>query len=170
MDQPNAKKPGKKKKAGKRKNLFERNPRKTLVFTAVLFIIILDILAGALFIPADHSFRCSSPYYHHDFLPNRNVETAWGPRKYRVFTNSLGFRDGSVRDVPLASKQKRILLMGDSFIEGMGVSYKEQRGGHPRGVAEVRCNRGVECRRPQLQPQAVLPQDAVSDRAEASRL
>jgi len=124
MDQPNRKKPG------QRKSLFERNPRKTLVFIVALGIVILDVLAGVIFIPPDRtSFRCSSPYYHHDFLPNQNVETAWGPRKYRIFTNSLGFRDGMVRDVPLDSKRKRILLMGDSFIEGMGVPYENSVAG-----------------------------------------
>jgi hypothetical protein len=119
--QPNDRKP---------KNLFERNPGKTLACIAVILILILDLLAGAIFIPADdHSFRCSSPYYHHDFLPNQNAETAWGPRKYRIFTNSLGFRDGTARDMPLASKQKRLLLIGDSFIEGMGVSYEKSVAG-----------------------------------------
>jgi hypothetical protein len=112
-----------------RKNLFESNPWKTLVFTAVIFVLIVDLLAGAIFIPTAHSFRCSSPYYHHDFLPNQDVETAWGNRKYHFFTNSLGFRDGTVREVPLASKQKRILLIGDSFIEGMGVSYESSVAG-----------------------------------------
>lgn len=113
-----------------RKNLFERNPRKTLVFTVVFFVLIVDFLAGAIFIPTDaHSFRCSNPYYHHDFLPNRNVETAWGDRHYSFITNSLGFRDGAVRNVPLASKQKRILLIGDSFIEGMGVPYEKSVAG-----------------------------------------
>jgi acetyl esterase/lipase len=34
-----------------------------------------------------------------------------------------------VRDVPLASKQKRILLIGDSFIEGMGVPYENSVAG-----------------------------------------
>jgi hypothetical protein len=131
MDESNAKKPGQSKKEPEpRKNLFERNPRKTLVFTAVLFIFVLDAVAGAIFNPTgSHSFRCSSLYYHHDFLPNQHVETSWGLLKYRVFTNSLGFRDGTVRDVPLASKQKRILLMGDSFIEGMGVSYENSVAG-----------------------------------------
>ena len=118
------------KKPEQRKNLFERNPRKTLVFTVAFFILILDLLAGFIFIPADsHSFRCSNPYYHHDFLPNQSAETTWGDRKYRVFTNSLGFRDGSVRDVPLASKQKRILLIGDSYLEGMGVPYENSVAG-----------------------------------------
>jgi hypothetical protein len=131
MDQPKPQKPGQRKKQPEqKKSLFERNPRKTLAFIAVLGVVIVDVLAGAIFIPPDsHSFRCSSPYYHHDFLPNQNVETAWGHRKYRIFTNSLGFRDGMVRDVPLVSKQKRILLMGDSFIEGMGVPYENSVAG-----------------------------------------
>jgi hypothetical protein len=124
MDQTKAKLPE------QRKSLFERNPRKTLVLTVACFVIILDALAGLIFPPNDgHSFRCSSPYYHHDFLPNQNVETKWGDRKYRFFTNSLGFRDGMVRDVPLASKQKRIVLIGDSFIEGMGVPYESSVAG-----------------------------------------
>ena len=118
------------KKQEPRKNLFERNPRKTLVITAAFFILLLDALAGALFNPPDdNSFRCTSPYYHHDFLPNQNAETQWGTQRYRVFTNSLGFRDGTVRDVPLASKQKRMLLLGDSFIEGMGVPYESSVAG-----------------------------------------
>jgi hypothetical protein len=127
MHKPNIKKPEQgKKKPELRKNLFERNPRKTLVFTVVFFVLILDVLAGAIFIPTDrHSFRCSSPYYHHDFLPNQNVETMWGDRKYNVFTNSLGFRDKSAREIPLASKQKRILFIGDSYLEGMGVPFED---------------------------------------------
>lgn len=124
MGWPNAKKPG------QGKSLFERNPRKTLFFTAVFFILVVDVLARVIFNPTEgYSFRCSNPHYHHDFLPNQNAETAWGDRKYRVFTNSLGFRDGSMRDVPLASKNKRILLIGDSFLEGMGVSYENSVAG-----------------------------------------
>jgi hypothetical protein len=124
MNKPKAKKPE------RRKNLFERNPRKTLFFTAAFFILILDGLAGAVLNPAgNHSFRCTNPYYHHDFRPNQHVETTWGDRRYSIFTNSLGFRDGTVRDVPLASKQKRILLLGDSFIEGMGVTYENSVAG-----------------------------------------
>jgi hypothetical protein len=136
MDQLNAKKPGKKKpgqskkKPEQTKNLFERNPRKTLVLTTVFFVLIVDALACVIFPPTGgHSFRCSNPYYHHDFLPNQNVETAWGDRKYRFVTNSLGFRDKIVRDIPLASSQKRILLIGDSFLEGMGLPYENSVAG-----------------------------------------
>jgi lysophospholipase L1-like esterase len=42
-----------------------------------------------------------------------------------VRTNSLGFRDASVRDVPLVPRGRRILVIGDSFTEGVGVPYEE---------------------------------------------
>jgi len=124
MDQPKTKRPE------QRKNLFERNPRKTLFFTAAFFILVVDVLARVIFNPTEgYSFRCSNPYYHHDFLPNQNAETAWGDRKYRMITNSLGFRDETMREIPLASKQRRILLIGDSFLEGMGVPYESSVAG-----------------------------------------
>lgn len=145
MDKRNAKRAGQKKnKQGRksrkpeqrrkdperRQTLFERNPRKTLVFTVVFLMLILDVLTRFVFAPPDdHSFRCTNPFYHHDFLPNQDAATEWGDSKYRILTNSLGFRDATVRDVPLVSNQKRILLMGDSFIEGMGVSYENSMAG-----------------------------------------
>jgi hypothetical protein len=125
QDQRSRKSQQRKKDPEQKQNLFERNPRKTLIFTVLFFVLILDALTHLIFTPPDDlSFRCPNSYYHHDFLPNQDAETEWGDRKYRVITNSLGFRDETVRDVPLESKQKRILLMGDSFIEGMGVSYE----------------------------------------------
>lgn len=130
MKKSSNKKPGQQNKRPQKKSLFERNPKKTLILTVLFLFLILDGLAGAVLNPrADSSFRCSNPYYHHDFLPNRNVETAWGPHRYRVITNSLGFRDGAVREIPLSSKQRRILLIGDSYIEGMGVPYENSVAG-----------------------------------------
>ena len=38
-------------------------------------------------------WRISSNIYHHDILPNINVEENWGEHKYKLITNSLGFRD-----------------------------------------------------------------------------
>jgi hypothetical protein len=42
-----------------------------------------------------------------------------------VITNSLGFKDAMPRNVPLHSKRKRVLFLGDSFTEGLGTSYNE---------------------------------------------
>jgi hypothetical protein len=130
MHKPKKPEQQRKKKPEQRKSLFERNPRKTLFFTVAFFVLILDGMAGAIFNPGDYnSFRCSSPFYHHDFLPNQDAGTKWGDREYRIFTNSLGFRDGIVRDVPPTSRRKRILLIGDSYIEGMGVPYESSAAG-----------------------------------------
>jgi len=42
----------------------------------------------------------------------------WGGDSFELITNSLGFRDDRVREVPLAEAQPRILMLGDSFTEG----------------------------------------------------
>jgi hypothetical protein len=40
-------------------------------------------------------------------------------------TNSLGFRHGQVRDVPLVPTTRRILVIGDSFTEGTGLAFED---------------------------------------------
>ena len=88
--------------------------------------LLLDGVAGALFIPSsDHDFRVYDPYFHHGLLPNQTQVTHWGPIAYPIATNSLGFRDSVVREVPLVSDKYRILFMGDSHTEGVGVSFAE---------------------------------------------
>jgi hypothetical protein len=37
----------------------------------------------------------------------------------------FGFKDSGVRDVPLTTDKHRILFMGDSFTEGIGVPYEK---------------------------------------------
>lgn len=62
--------------------------------------------------------------FHHHFLANhsytRDTEN-WG--KYKIITNSLGFRDSVIREVDLSEKN-RIVLIGDSFIEGVLLDYE----------------------------------------------
>src|SRR5208283_3237928 len=41
----------------------------------------------------------------------------WGKNSYEFFTNSLGFRDDRIRQVPLTDAKPRILMLGDSFTE-----------------------------------------------------
>jgi hypothetical protein len=47
----------------------------------------------------------------------------WGGSKYGLCTNSLGFKDGPARIVPLVQEKRRVLLIGDSFTEGIGASF-----------------------------------------------
>jgi lysophospholipase L1-like esterase len=64
-----------------------------------------------------------SDIYHHDLAPNFDGHNQWGKAYYRMFTNSLGFKDAGVREVPPAPATRRILLIGDSFTEGVGLPF-----------------------------------------------
>lgn len=69
--------------------------------------------------------RVPHPVYHHTLKANFDGYDIWGPLKNRIFTNSLGFKDAALRDVPLVPDRKRILFIGDSFTEGIGLSYED---------------------------------------------
>src|SRR5271167_4664161 len=65
------------------------------------------------------SCRVLDPVRHHALKPNCASIENWGGDSYEFLTNSLGFRDEKIRDVPLADARPRILILGDSFTEGM---------------------------------------------------
>ena len=71
-------------------------------------------------------WRVPSLIYHHDILPNIDQIEVWGGQiKQRLITNSIGFRDKEVRKIEKVNiQQKRILLIGDSFIEGSGLNFE----------------------------------------------
>jgi hypothetical protein len=74
---------------------------------------------------AKNVLRIRHPVYNHTLRPKYHGFDIWGPRNFWVLTNSLGFRDASTRDVPLVADRKRIVFIGDSFTEGLGVPYEE---------------------------------------------
>jgi hypothetical protein len=71
------------------------------------------------------SLRQPDPIYHHALAKSFDGVDRWGELPYRVFTNSLGFKDATTRDVPLQSDTYRILLIGDSFTEGIGLEFQD---------------------------------------------
>jgi hypothetical protein len=73
--------------------------------------------------------RIADPAYDHGFAANFDGYDVWGELRYRLITNSLGFKDGSVRNVPLKPTSRRILLIGDSFAEGIGMSFDDSFAG-----------------------------------------
>ena len=131
-------------------NLFARHRKKTVFVLLVVFAALFDVSGASVYDLAVESaerrrmaieaskaaqtkpdegderlYRIRSISHDHDLLPNASVERAtWGGRFYPVRTNSLGFRDRTVREVPLA-KHPRLLLMGDSFTEGVGLRYED---------------------------------------------
>lgn len=77
----------------------------------------------------ERGYRVSVQPYHHGLVPNVDVGGVWGGKHYPMRTNSLGFRDAMVRTVPLHSTSPRAVLIGDSFTEGLGVTYGETYAG-----------------------------------------
>ena len=74
-------------------------------------------------LPGSVTAATSNPVFHHGLKANWSARGTWGPLHYDVNTNSLGFKDERVRDVPMRAAGRRIILVGDSFAEGVGLSY-----------------------------------------------
>ncbi|MBR9972523.1 SGNH/GDSL hydrolase family protein [Magnetospirillum sulfuroxidans] len=70
-------------------------------------------------------FRTEDPVFHHGFAPLVSQYDRWGAEKYPLFTNSLGFRDASPRQLELKGTGKRVALIGDSFTEGVGYPWEQ---------------------------------------------
>ncbi len=119
---------------------------KRLAFIAFsLFVIVfavIDLLLGVFLIPRDYSdFRTRDPWYHHGLKKNVSTQAAWGPIIYPFYTNNLGFRDLLVRNVPLKTDNKRILILGDSHSEGVGIDYRYTFAGRLQKMVE---SKGVD--------------------------
>jgi len=70
--------------------------------------------------------RAPDGYLHHKMRKKVSVMTTWGDEKVMYHTNSLGYRDRSRKDVTLESNaSRRILILGDSFTEAVGMEYDE---------------------------------------------
>jgi lysophospholipase L1-like esterase len=94
-------------------------------FSAVVFFA-LDLLIGSMWDwTPQKSFRTPHVAYHHGLRPNQQRLTNWGNRSYAMITNSLGFRDRAPRAVPLKTTQNRVVVIGDSMIEGLGVEFEK---------------------------------------------
>jgi len=93
-----------------------------LIFT---FFLISRLNLNELFNPSN-KHRIVNDNYHHSFKVNVETIDNWGPYKYKFITNSLGFKDRSTRKIEQVNKSKeRIIVIGDSFTEGIGYIYDE---------------------------------------------
>ena len=110
----------------KTKKWFENHPVLTFGAVILISIMILDFICSFLLIPFDYNaFRIPHPVYHHDLKPLQQTQNVWGDKIFDLNTNSLGFKDRSAREVDLTTNKKRILFMGDSFTEGVGMTWEE---------------------------------------------
>ena len=130
---------------------FRRHPAIATLILLGTFYLIADLLLGRLFI--DRKEGIPSDVFHHGFRARFDDEIAWGKHRYRFVTNSLGLKDGSRRRVS-KDAGRRIVFVGDSFAEGIGVVYEETYAGiidrtlRPRGWDVL--NAGVRSYSPKL--------------------
>jgi hypothetical protein len=124
------------------RSLFERHPRLALLVVTAVAVVFVDLaftFVYSLFRPdfyRDRSpFRVRNELYHHGFAPGVSADDErWGPHRSSYRINSLGFRDRDIREVPLASPAWRVVLIGDSFVEGIGVRYEDTFAGLAAGA------------------------------------
>ncbi len=88
--------------------------------------LLLDFFVAQFFLPnSNQNFRLPHHYYHHALRPNFDGADRWGPYTYPFYTDNLGFRSDTIRNVSLSTTKDRLLLMGDSHTEGVGLPYKK---------------------------------------------
>jgi hypothetical protein len=104
---------------------FNRHPVMVSAGLFLAFFIVGDLVLGWMTIV--RSERVFHPYYHHSFSRNTTFTERWGDQAYVIHTNSLGFKDERIRNIPLHadSGRTRIVVLGDSFVEGIGVPYEQ---------------------------------------------
>src|ERR1700730_4038141 len=91
--------------------------------------LVLDLIYSGLAHDEGLSPRIADAAYHHTLAPNFDGYDNWGDFRFKVYTNSLGFRDARVRDIPATAPTRRIILIGDSFTEGLGVNFEDSFAG-----------------------------------------
>ena len=125
----------------------------------IIGILVLDLVIGHFVMPREIKepleLRNLNPYYNHGLNANVECTASFGPLRYKIFTNSLGMVDKSVREVKRDNKgKKRILFIGDSFTEGQGYPYSQTFVGRLDGKVDTNhvelLNAGVSSFSPKL--------------------
>jgi hypothetical protein len=116
--------------SSERGNIFKRYPKITISIFCILTMVVLDVtLTNAYYglvndeerEDADTKIRIKHAVYHHTFKElTKETES-----EYSLYTNSLGFKDASLREIDLESTNHRILFIGDSFTEGVTLNYED---------------------------------------------
>jgi hypothetical protein len=123
----------------------------TLVLYCLALFLLFDFVYSAITMGQERarSARIADPVYDHGFAANFDGYDIWGEARYRLTTNNFGFKDAAVRDVPLKSSARRILLIGDSFAESIGMTFDNsfagllEQAGHQRADKVEFLNAGV---------------------------
>ena len=116
-----------------KKNFFEKNPKKILlVFISIVFIImdlsfkgVLNLYNVIFFNDSVKDIAIAHKTYHHTYEPNKKIKIQNDNGNYTIITNSLGFKDEGIIEIKKNIDKKRIVLIGDSFTEGVLLNFEK---------------------------------------------
>ena len=101
---------------------FFRRPQFVVAIALVVLFFACDFGLAFLLVPKVP--YTPNRFYHHALIPNLSSEARWGFAHYPIATDSLGLRDKTPREVPPVGTHPRLLFLGNSFTEGVGVPYE----------------------------------------------
>ena len=97
----------------------------SILLTDAAFTYFYKLANGHLLLTTNKKHRKKSPLFHHTLSKcSYGLADQWGRSRSAFMTNSLGFRDQSNRNIELQHTADRIVIIGDSFTEGVGVTYE----------------------------------------------
>src|SRR5215470_18585235 len=103
-----------------------RSPTRLCIYVGLyclaIFLVLDFVYSSVLYDPGG---RTRNAIYDHGFAPNFAGIERWGRLSYRLYTNNLGFKDAAVRIVPPVSEMRRVLVIGDSFTEAIGLRFED---------------------------------------------
>ena len=115
-----------------------KNLKKILVFTLIFFT--ADLALTQWFLKnfyyknlerqrsSDIKNRVYNKNYMYTFAKKKSFKSVYKDYEYIIHTNNLGFRDKKVRDIKRDNTY--IIVIGDSFVESVGLDYEETLVGH----------------------------------------
>jgi len=122
-----------------------KSNRKIMLGRILLWVgvyILADLLLGFLFIPKEvketAAIKNLNPYYNHGFNALATGYNYYGSNRYDVSINSMAMLDAYPRIVkPEDKSKKRILFLGDSFVEGVGFPFNQTFCGYLTGMVDT---------------------------------
>jgi hypothetical protein len=122
-----------------------RSPTRTRVcvglYCLAIFLVFDFVYSSVLYDPGSPGGgRTRNAIYDHGFVPNFAGIERWGRLSYWLYTNNLGLKDAAVRIVPPVSEMWRVLVIGDSFTEAIGLRFEDSFVGmlHQAGQGSTR--------------------------------
>jgi hypothetical protein len=103
--------------------------------TSIGLLLLIDFLIGGFLLPCServnlgvskctNKMRVAHNIYHHDFSKNGQDIEKWGNEYYTLCTDGNGFKI-SCNTINKSIKNFDIAFIGDSFTEGIGLSYED---------------------------------------------